>query len=52
MSHTTEDAATAPNPTHSTGEAIAPVGGHGRLDHFQRLQKEGVVSFKFGPKVA
>ena len=34
---TTEDPATTPNPSHSSGEAVAPVGGHGRLDHFQRL---------------
>jgi len=39
VSRTTEDPATAPNATHSTGEAVAPIGGHGRLDHFQRLEK-------------
>lgn len=38
LSHTTEDPATAPNPTHSAGEAVAPVCGHGGLDHFQRLE--------------
>jgi hypothetical protein len=41
---TTEDPATAPNPTHSTSEAVAPIGGHGRLDHFQRLEKKGSAS--------
>lgn len=39
--HTTEDPATAPNPTHSTAEAVAPIGGHGCLDHFQRLHGKG-----------
>lgn len=39
VTRTTEDPATAPNPTHSTGEAVAPVRGHGCLDHFQRLVK-------------
>jgi hypothetical protein len=35
---TTEDTATAPNPTHSACEAVAPVCGHGCLDHLQRLK--------------
>jgi hypothetical protein len=46
VSRTTEDPATAPNPTHSAGEAVAPVRGHGCLDHFQRLycRKEMMIS--------
>lgn len=39
---TTEDPATTPYPTHGTHEAVAPVGSHGRLDHFQRLRQKGV----------
>lgn len=41
---TTEDAATAPNPTHSAREAVTSVGGHGCLDHLQRLGWSAVLS--------
>jgi len=45
LSRTTEDPATAPNPTHSAGEAVAPVRGHGCLDHFQRLEEELLLAY-------
>lgn len=34
---TTKDPTTTPYPTHGTDEAVAAIGSHGRLDHFQRL---------------
>lgn len=37
---TTEDPATTPYPSHGTHEAVAPVGSHGRLGHFQRLRSK------------
>ena len=47
--HTTEDPATTPYPTHSASEAVTPICGHGRLDHFQRLRVISRVNFQLRP---